>query len=88
MGGNLLTLGNLSMPRRGAHITIIACSEVCFHTFMLDAYLSIESVLIYIRYLVAINHISPSRTYEIVLHLGIGVCVGKLNGQLDGEMPG
>ena len=53
MGGNLLTLGNLSMPRRGAHITIIACSEVCFHPFMLDAYLSIESVLIYTRYLVA-----------------------------------
>ena len=31
--------------------------------------------------------ISPSRTYEIVLHLGIGVCVGKLNGQLGPTAP-
>ena len=55
---------------------------------MFYAQLGIEGVLIYIRYLVAIDNVAPRLATKGVTHLGIGVGVRQLEGQLHAPMTG
>ena len=88
MSGNFLAFGNTSLSWLGAHVAVYTHTYIGLKAFVLKAKLGIEGVLIYIRYLVAIDNVAPRLAAECVSHLGIGVGVRQLQGQLHAPMTG
>ena len=85
MSRYFLAFGYLSLAWKRTHIAVVACSEVGFYPLVLYAYLRIEGVFVDIGNLIAVDHVTPCRTFEVVLHLRMGVGVRELNGQLHAQ---